>query len=391
MALFEQEILFYPDAKGAGWKIKVGDSFYQLNNDTKTILSALVNNDDYQQATIQYNNDTESNLSAEEFRALAGNVKELIQDEVTPTAKKKKSFLAIEFVLLNRSLTNRIPGFLKAMFLPVFFWCSFFLLLTFNLWIAFSHNSSGDYHFSTISILSLGAFLIFIHELGHIAACKRFAGEVGEMGAGIYIIFPILYSNISPIWRSSVKEKVITNLAGVYIQLWCLALFYGIYLITNNQLLYFFAIVMPLPILAQLYPFVRSDGYWLLADITNIPNLLQKSRDAMAEFMQSPSTFLKKKEEGKRKLIFLLLYGIANYAIILYFVYHELKFNWDDIVGAPKMVWDIFVSLFNSKKSAFHFEPHIISTIIFYILAYKYVKSFFTFLVEKSTKSKNFK
>lgn len=381
MALIEQEIYFYQDAKANGWKVKVGDSFYQLNNEAKSVLAALTNNNDYQNAALQYNNATQSLLDADEFKILASNVVELISEDTTVTGKKKKSFLALEFVLLKRSVTNKIAPVLKIFFQPVFFWVSFTLLLAISIGFLTTQKLSADFHFSTLAFFILVGIFIFIHELGHLAACKRFAGEVGEMGAGVYIIFPILYSNISPIWKSPVKEKVITNLAGVYMQLWCLALFYCIYLLTNSSLFYFFAVAMPFPVLAQLYPFIRSDGYWLLSDITHTPNLLQRSKEELINFIKNPIRFIK--GSVKYKDIFCLLYGLANYAIVIYFVYYELAHNLDNILQAPKMLWDVVVSLFSFKKASFHFDTHIISTIIFYILAYKYLKSFILFIFKK--------
>lgn len=54
------------------------------------------------------------------------------------------------------------------------------------------------------AIIGLLLFIIAsscIHELGHAAACRYYGIEHGNVGFGLYLNFPVFYTDVSSIWR----------------------------------------------------------------------------------------------------------------------------------------------------------------------------------------------
>lgn len=54
------------------------------------------------------------------------------------------------------------------------------------------------------SIIGLLAFVLlssFFHELGHASACKYFEVKHGGIGFGLYLNFPVLYTDVTEVWK----------------------------------------------------------------------------------------------------------------------------------------------------------------------------------------------
>ena len=74
-------------------------------------------------------------------------------------------------------------------------------------------------------VVGLFAFMLgssFFHELGHASACKYFGVRHGGIGFGLYLNFPVLYTDVTEVWKLKRGERCVVNLAGVYFQSWWL-------------------------------------------------------------------------------------------------------------------------------------------------------------------------
>src|ERR1700722_7616783 len=82
-----------------------------------------------------------------------------------------------------------------------------------------------DYHefFTFGTVVNLWAALAVvkvIHEFGHGLSCKRFGGEVHEMGALLLCLSPALYCNVSDAWTLPNKwHRIVISFAGIYVEL----------------------------------------------------------------------------------------------------------------------------------------------------------------------------
>ena len=131
-----------------------------------------------------------------------------------------------------------------------------------------------------------------LHELGHGYAIKRWGGEVHDMGVMLLVLMPIPYVDAAAAtgFRSR-RQRVIVGAAGMLVEtflasaamlLWSLiepsalrAVLYDIMLISGVSTLIFNA-----------NPLLRFDGYYILADWLEIPNLAQRSTKYVAWLCQ---------------------------------------------------------------------------------------------------------
>jgi len=123
-------------------------------------------------------------------------------------------------------------------------------------------------------LIALGMVLLaaVFHEFGHASALRHHGGRVGNMGIALYIIYPALYTDVTDNYRLSRWARVSTDLGGIYFHLiFALALF-AAYFTTHRELYLFCVLLIDLAIIEQFIPVIRLDGYWLLCDITGIPD-----------------------------------------------------------------------------------------------------------------------
>ena len=127
----------------------------------------------------------------------------------------------------------------------------------------------------------------FCHELGHGLACRRFGGECHEIGVMLLALTPCLYCNVSDAWMMPKRShRMIVSAAGIYVELMLAvcALFLWYFSIpgTFNMLSLNTVLICTLStVLFNGNPLLRYDGYFILADALNAPNLFEQSRQAM--------------------------------------------------------------------------------------------------------------
>lgn len=123
-----------------------------------------------------------------------------------------------------------------------------------------------------------------IHEFGHGLSCKRFGGEVHEMGALLMCFSPALYCNVSDAWVLPNKwHRIIISFAGIYVELLIAAIATFVWWYTptqpfiNNLALHLMVVCSVSTIVFNANPLMRYDGYYVLADWIEIPNLREKA------------------------------------------------------------------------------------------------------------------
>ena len=122
-------------------------------------------------------------------------------------------------------------------------------------------------------------FVKFLHELGHAFTAKRFGCRVPTMGVAFLVMFPMAYTDVNEVWKLSDKrQRLAVGSAGILTELavaawatlaWALLpeghLRDGAFLLATTTW------VSTLAINAS--PFLRFDGYFLLMDWLDMPNL----------------------------------------------------------------------------------------------------------------------
>jgi putative peptide zinc metalloprotease protein len=128
-----------------------------------------------------------------------------------------------------------------------------------------------------------------IHEFGHGLSCKAFGGEVHEMGFLLLCFSPAMYCNVSDAWRLPNKwHRIIISAAGIYVELMIAAAATFLWWNTasqpfvNNLSLSLMVVCSVSTVMFNGNPLMRYDGYYVLADWLEIPNL----RDRANRYMQ---------------------------------------------------------------------------------------------------------
>lgn len=199
--------------------------------------------------------------------------------------------------------------FKKHLFYPLFF-----LAIMLNIYLSKSlkYNTItgfGNWFFW----LTILMFLLILHEIGHSASSKKHGVLCKELGLGLYLIFPVLYTNLGETWKLQKEKRIIINLSGIYFQLIIGVIIGFIAHIFNSNLLSFIFYSNIAIILFNFNPFIKLDGYWVITDLLNIKNLSKISNNQIA------SIFLLK--FNKLKNSWLIAYSVAKLIFLLLIVY----------------------------------------------------------------------
>ncbi len=151
-------------------------------------------------------------------------------------------------------------------------------------------------NFFTLQNLMLTWFVfIFVktfHELGHGLTCKHFGGEVHEMGAMFIMFTPYLYCNVSDSWLLPDKRKrILVTAAGIFVEMSLAIVAAWVWMISTPGLLHqiCFNIIFTCSISTILFnanPLMKFDGYYMMSDALEVPNLKQKSAVAASTWAQ---------------------------------------------------------------------------------------------------------
>jgi len=130
----------------------------------------------------------------------------------------------------------------------------------------------------TIPILVLS---FIFHEIGHSTASLVGGCKPGRIGFGIYWIYPVLFSDVTKAWLLKPNKRILVDIGGIYFQS-ILTATIGIMIpfagsTVEPSLLACVAYNM-IAIFISANPALRYDGYWLIADYLDRPNLAALSR-----------------------------------------------------------------------------------------------------------------
>ncbi len=131
-----------------------------------------------------------------------------------------------------------------------------------------------------------------LHELGHAFATKTWGGEVHDMGIMFLVFMPVPYVEASSAsaFRDK-KKRMVVGASGMMTELFIAALALFIWLTVETGIVSTIAYnVMLIGSVSTLFfngnPLLRFDGYYLLADSIEIPNLSKRSTSYLGYLIQ---------------------------------------------------------------------------------------------------------
>jgi putative peptide zinc metalloprotease protein len=199
-----------------------------------------------------------------------------------------------------------------------------------------------------------------LHELGHGLAAKSRGGEVHEMGIMLLVFFPIPYVEASSSSAFVKKtDRMLVGAAGMLTELFVAAVAFFLWLLLEPGLarsLAYNTIVLAsvTTLLFNANPLLRYDGYYILADWVEIPNLGTRSTQywkylAERYLLDVPKSEPPQATPGERRwfigyapLAFgyrmFVLFGIALFVAQQYFIIGVLLAIWG-LVASLGMPW----------------------------------------------------
>ena len=114
------------------------------------------------------------------------------------------------------------------------------------------------------------------HECGHATGCRYGGAEPGVMGVGLYLVWPAFYTDLTDTYRLGKWGRLRADLGGVYFNTLFVLATAGLYFLTHFEPLLIVILLLQLEILVQFMPFLRMDGYYMVADVTGVPDLFAR-------------------------------------------------------------------------------------------------------------------
>ncbi len=180
-----------------------------------------------------------------------------------------------------------------------------------------------------------------LHELSHAFACKKFGlqaggGEVHTMGIMFLVFVPLPYVDASSAWAFRSKwRRVVVGAGGMFVELAIAAVAAIVWSQTRSTIAYnlmFIASVSTL--LFNGNPLLRYDGYYILSDLLEMPNLAGRSKDYLSYLVKRYVWSVRQARSTAQALgerAWFILYGIAStlyrvfiFAVILLFLTDRL-------------------------------------------------------------------
>ncbi len=122
-------------------------------------------------------------------------------------------------------------------------------------------------------------FLKVVHELAHGAVCKKYGGHVRESGILFVFLAPLAYVDVTSSWRFRSRwQRIFTAAAGMHIELLVAAIAALLWDPTadaswNHVCVNLILMSSVTTLLFNANPLMKFDGYYILSDLTGIPNL----------------------------------------------------------------------------------------------------------------------
>ncbi|PXY00624.1 hypothetical protein DF185_11975 [Marinifilum breve] len=227
-------------------------------------------------------------------------------------------------------LKQKVVVFLSRFFIPLFKSRTIAYMsvisIACNLLYLFNSQVLPDVKLNSTTALYYYIILLIcfvIHELGHTAASISFNVTPKEIGFGIYIIFPVLYADVTRVWILDKSKKIIVNYAGIYLQLILNCVLIVVQMACSNTYANLFNGIIKANIsviIFSLFPFIKNDGYWIISDYFGLNNLLSKAKRVPVYLWLN-----KKIDFSPKSNIVIILFSLCYYIFRFYVIYITAK------------------------------------------------------------------
>jgi putative peptide zinc metalloprotease protein len=202
-------------------------------------------------------------------------------DGTAPSAHKANPLLALrfKFVVTDPDLTRRLTSPFARLFSPLLVVPALLAFGATVWWLLFEKGLAGPARHAIyepgllLTVFALTVASAAFHEFGHAAACRYGGATPGAMGGGLYLVWPAFYTDVDDSYRLSRWGRLRVDLGGLYFNVLFALAMTGAWLVLRQDALLLVVVTQLLQMVRQLAPFMRADGYHIIADLTGVPDL----------------------------------------------------------------------------------------------------------------------
>ena len=173
-----------------------------------------------------------------------------------------------------------------------------------------------------IYLIACWIFLKVVHEFAHGVVCKRYGGSVREAGIIFVLFAPLAYVDVTCSWRFRSKwQRIFTATAGMYVEILIACLAAIVWRQSSpgmlSQLAFNIATMAGVnTLLFNANPLMRFDGYYILSDWVNLPNLYSSGQQYVHYLFRRYWFGVNPRlpDWGMPEAVLIRLYGIAAFA-----------------------------------------------------------------------------
>lgn len=191
-----------------------------------------------------------------------------------------------------------------------------------------------------------------VHELGHGFAAKNWGGEVHEIGMMLLVLMPVPYVEASS--ASAFREKhkrIVVGAIGIMVELFLAALAVMLWLNVEPGAIRALAFnVMLIGGISTLFfngnPLLRFDGYYVLSDLIEMPNLATRSKKYLGYVVQRYFFDARDAEApsaARGERAWFLFYGIASFLYRMFIMFVIILFIAGQffVIGVLLAIWAV--------------------------------------------------
>ncbi len=214
-------------------------------------------------------------------------------DGSEPEVEKLDPLLALKFryAVIPEKASRVLGTLFRPLFWPPVVLAALAALVVSDYWLFFEHGVAQAtrqalYEPAIFLLMFVGLVLsAAFHEIGHATGCRYGGAEPGKMGCGLYLAWPAFYTDVTDAYRLDRRGRLRTDLGGVYFNVIVILVTMAAYMATGFEPLLLLILVEHVEIVHQLLPVIRLDGYYIIADMTGVPDLFTRMRPILVSLL----------------------------------------------------------------------------------------------------------
>jgi putative peptide zinc metalloprotease protein len=275
----------------------------------------------------------------------------------SPELQKVDPLLALRFraAVVPKLLVRGLTTLFRPLFFPLVMVAVVAGLIALDYWLFGVHGIAQGLRSSLYRpafLLLLLGFVVFsaaFHEVGHATACRYGGAEPGAMGVGLYIVWPAFYTDVTDAYRLGKRGRLRTDVGGLYFNAIFVLGVAAAYFIGGLEGLVLILVILQFQMVPQLLPFLRMDGYYMVADLTGVPDLFTRIKSILLSLIP-----WRRADDRVKELKPWVRLAVTTWVLL---VVPLLLFNLSMIlVSAPRIfatAWDSFFVHWHKTTGAF--------------------------------------